>query len=68
MQLSGIGPSSHLRANAIAPVVNLAGVGANLQGRFRASFTFTKVLINSLDHDEVSTIYLLKDNHTALEG
>ncbi|KAF7288336.1 Choline dehydrogenase [Mycena chlorophos] len=47
LMLSGIGNKTELAANGITPIVNLPGVGQNLQ-----------------DHDELSTVWLLKQNHT----
>ncbi|WP_232495261.1 GMC family oxidoreductase [Novosphingobium kaempferiae] len=49
--LSGIGPAEHLRANGIAPLLDLPGVGANLMDHFYISLMFrcTKpITINEL--------------------
>ncbi|KAF7292086.1 Choline dehydrogenase [Mycena indigotica] len=51
LMLSGIGDKKQLTANGIQPIVNLPGVGANLQ-----------------DHDELSVIWTLKQNHTLYNG
>lgn len=39
LMLSGIGPAAHLRSKGIAPVVDLPGVGTNLQDRYEVSVT-----------------------------
>ncbi len=40
LMLSGIGPAEHLRARAITPVVDLPGVGQNLQDHLQARLVF----------------------------
>ncbi|KAJ7138337.1 hypothetical protein C8R44DRAFT_548189, partial [Mycena epipterygia] len=54
--LSGIGNATELKQFGITPVVNLPGVGLNLQGDAES------------DHDEVASIWSLKQNHTLLNG
>ncbi|KAG6828266.1 hypothetical protein H0H92_008609 [Tricholoma furcatifolium] len=49
--LSGIGDKDHLNSFGIPSVVDLPGVGSNLE-----------------DHDEVSVIWLLKNNYTLFNG
>ncbi|KAJ7132451.1 GMC oxidoreductase-domain-containing protein, partial [Mycena epipterygia] len=49
--LSGIGNETELQKFGIDPVVNLPGVGANLQ-----------------DHDEVASVWSLKENYTLFDG
>jgi len=39
LMLSGIGPAAHLRERGVAPVVDLPGVGSNLQDRYEVSVT-----------------------------
>ncbi|KAJ7096894.1 hypothetical protein C8R44DRAFT_812396 [Mycena epipterygia] len=51
LMLSGIGNQTELKQFGITPVVNLPGVGQNLQ-----------------DHDEVASIWSLKQNFTLLNG
>ncbi|KAJ7132514.1 hypothetical protein C8R44DRAFT_564222, partial [Mycena epipterygia] len=52
--LSGIGNATELTKNGITPVVNLPGVGTNLQG--------------ILHHDEVASVWSLKENYTLFNG
>ncbi|MDN8618586.1 GMC family oxidoreductase [Variovorax ginsengisoli] len=40
LQLSGIGPAAHLQSKGIAPVVDLAGVGENLQDHIDYVYTY----------------------------
>ncbi|KAJ7144319.1 GMC oxidoreductase-domain-containing protein, partial [Mycena epipterygia] len=49
--LSGIGNATELTQVGITPVVDLPGVGTNLQ-----------------DHDEVATVWSMKENYTLLDG
>ncbi|KAJ7144189.1 hypothetical protein C8R44DRAFT_973823 [Mycena epipterygia] len=51
LMLSGIGNQTELQKNGITPVVNLPGVGANLQ-----------------DHDEVASVWRMKENYTLFDG
>ncbi|KAF8882009.1 hypothetical protein BD779DRAFT_1408282, partial [Infundibulicybe gibba] len=65
--LSGIGEANHLSQHGIEPIVNLPGVGNNLQGPncnafLRPSFT------PCLDHDEISTIWRMKQNFSLYDG
>lgn len=39
LMLSGIGPAAHLRERGVVPVVDLPGVGTNLQDRYEVSVT-----------------------------
>ncbi|HXQ50620.1 MAG TPA: GMC family oxidoreductase N-terminal domain-containing protein [Stellaceae bacterium] len=42
LMLSGIGPASHLREHGIAPVVDLPGVGGNLQDHLAVTLGFAR--------------------------
>ncbi|THU87572.1 hypothetical protein K435DRAFT_681480 [Dendrothele bispora CBS 962.96] len=53
--LSGIGNSTHLQEVGIEPVVDLPGVGTNLQGKLN-------LLLAYLDHDEIAVIWKMTQN------
>jgi choline dehydrogenase-like flavoprotein len=42
LMLSGIGPADHLREHGIAPIVDLPGIGANLQDHLAVTLSFAR--------------------------
>ncbi|TRM64103.1 hypothetical protein BD626DRAFT_265448 [Schizophyllum amplum] len=68
LMLSGIGDKEQLCEFGIDSVVHLPGVGKNLQGASRLLLVTRDLTHSFLDHDEISTTWLLKDNHTLVNG
>ncbi|KAJ7168657.1 GMC oxidoreductase-domain-containing protein, partial [Mycena filopes] len=69
VRLSGIGDREHLAEHGLEAIVNLPGVGTNLQGMLCHNFcsTFHSSTCN-IDHDEVANIWTLKQNYTLFNG
>ncbi|KAJ7142294.1 GMC oxidoreductase-domain-containing protein, partial [Mycena epipterygia] len=67
--LSGIGNKTELQKVGIPSVVDLPGVGLNLQGKL-TQFLHSKISLKTgqTDHDEVASVWSLKENFTLLNG
>ncbi|KAL1680111.1 hypothetical protein EV122DRAFT_276531 [Schizophyllum commune] len=68
LMLSGIGDEKELSKFGIDTVVHAPGVGRNLQGQSRHWAFILHIKLDSIDHDEVSTSWVFKNNYTLLNG